>query len=460
MGLTADPANVGNGGAVEALGEQAESLGYTRAAALAFTSSEQLMYEHLPTSADRSNAFNEVRSFIETLDEEDERANLYGESAYARSLLTLGLTNAARLTATGDGYSDAEFDQLLGNLGASAANEAIARASQVPGDDTYLSALDDLGSASERIASGLSGDEQKDWQLNADIAFTQSSTLINKNLTTQETIGTFDRLDQRLVDLRDDAKDAAGEYSLLQQPTVIDSLATLLETRGDQILDAKLGTSNDYEGQADLVQFFESTLFSPYTDAGVRDRIGNAVNGYIEDEIRSAGVNSSGAGRNVGELLGTLQVAARRGIAASREGEERSTVETFTDGFIPRALGVGAGVLLSTVTGPLGAGLGNEVVKQVFTQLFNADDVPADPQQLQEAFIREMEQRGVDLNFGEQIDPTTLRDVTLASLNGLIAARRIENQAHAGKAHAVDAVNGAVNEASRIPPQRPTQSGT
>jgi len=51
-------------------------------------------------------------------------------------------------------------------------------------------------------------------------------------------------------------------------------MTTLLEARGAAILDARLDTVPDAAGQADLVQFFQSTLFSPFTPraAGSRTR--------------------------------------------------------------------------------------------------------------------------------------------------------------------------------------------
>jgi hypothetical protein len=208
--------NYGSDSVVEALGKQAESLGYDTAAALAFTSSESLILEHYPTAQSQRDAFAQVRDYIERYDEGWERSGFYtdqtGESATVRSNFTQALLNASRLTANGNGYSQGEFDDLLKEVGPDLVNETIARATNVTADDYFGNALDALGDASQRIAQNSSGDDQKKWQLNADIAYTQSSALIRNNLTTPEArLATFDRLNQQLVDLRDDVEDSRGD---------------------------------------------------------------------------------------------------------------------------------------------------------------------------------------------------------------------------------------------------------
>jgi hypothetical protein len=400
--LASDPSNVQNNGIVEAVGRQAEALGFREAADIAYSSSESLIREHLRTPADRQRAFAAVRERVEGLDETIERETLHGEHPRYRADLSQLLGNAARLSARGDGYTQQEFADLLERLGPGLVNEVVSRLTKTSGDDGARGALDLLGDASRDLAARTQDDEQRDWQINADIAHTQSRALINANFRSDaEAVAAFDRLNARLYELRETAAQGAYHgYTLLQQPAVVEAMTTLLEARGDAILDAKLNTVPDAEGQADLVQFFQSTLFSPFTPGAQRDRIGAALDSYVRRETRTAGNDTGSVGRNIGELFGTLQFAARRGIEDAREEDvSPSGVETFARSFIPRLFGIAAGAGVSAITTPVGGQVANAVVSGIFTELFKAD--PPTPAELEEAFIEQFERLGYDLNLGE-----------------------------------------------------------
>ena len=419
LNLASDPDNVRNYGSdrvVEALGKQAEALGYETAAALAFTSSESLIAEHYSTAQSQRDAFAQVRGYIEKFDEGWERAGFYtdytGESATNRSNFTQALLNASRLTANGNGYTQSEFDDLLRRLGPDLVNETIARATKVVGDDYLNNSLDALGDASQRIAQNSSGDDQKKWQLNADIAYTQSPSLIRGHLTTpQARIETFDRLNQQLVDLRDDVQDAAGHYSLLKQPAILEGMTTLLENNGTEILNNKLNTPEDYQGQADLVQFFQSSIFSVNTPASVRTRLENVIDSYVTGLLNDPGANSGLVGSDVGELFGTLNVASQRAIEAA-PSEQRSEIESFGRSLASKTVGAFGGKGLTalitglgiTTTGPIGIAtttIGGAIISKALDSLFGVNDKPPTRAQIEEAFVQAMHDSGIDVNLGE-----------------------------------------------------------
>jgi len=419
LSLASNANNLGNGsstGIVEALGQQAQSLGYNTAAALAFTSSASLIDKHYSTPQAQRDAFALVRSYIDKFDDHSERIGFYtdytGESATLRSDFTLALLNASRLTANGNGYSQSDFDSLLRKLGPDLVNEAITRAGSVSGDDQLNGALDALGDAASRIAQNSSGDDQKKWQLNADIAYTQSPELIDANLTTpQARLNVFNRLNQQLVDLRDDVRDAAGHYTLLKQPAILEGLTTLLESKGNEILTNKLNTPQDYQGQADLVQFFQSSLFSVNTSSGVRTRLTNVVDSYIKGLLNNPGPNSGLVGSDVGELLGVLNVASQRAIKAA-PSDERSEIDSFGRSLASQTFGAlggkGLSVLIEglgiTTGGPAGivaTTIGGAIISKALDSLFGLNDKPPTREQIEEAFVQAMRDAGIDVNLGE-----------------------------------------------------------
>lgn len=419
LNLASDPGNLTNYGStrvVEALGRQADALGYDTAAALAFTSSESLITEHYSSPQAQREAFDLVRGYLERFDEHNERIGFYtdstGESATLRSQFTFALLNASRLTANGNGYSRSDFDNLLRSLGPDVVNEAIARAGNITGDDYLNNSLDALGDASQRIARTQSGDDQEKWNVNAAIAYTQSRALIHGNLRSEQArLDAFDLLNGQLVDLRDDVEDASGKYTLLRQPAMLEGMTTLLESHGTEILNNKLNTGPDYRGQADLVQFFQSSIFSLNTSTSVRTRLENVIDSYVTAALNNPGADSGLVGSDIGELLGAINVASQRAIEAA-PSEQRSEIESFGRSLASKTFGALGGKGLSALitglgiatTGPVGivtTTIGGAIIGKALDSLFGVNDKPPTRAQIEEAFVQAMIDSGVEVNLGE-----------------------------------------------------------
>lgn len=397
--LNSDPANAQSGGVIESLGRQAESLGYEQAAALAFTSSEALITTNLPDAASREAAFEQVRSFIDNspLRDNPELGTTFGGEAL-RAEFTFAVANAARLTARGDGYSQTDFENLLSDLGPTLASEIVSRSASVSGDNLSNGALELLGRTSRDIAADAEGDDKTKWEVNQYAAFTQSPALINRNLTTPtERMKAFDVLNQELVNSRDDVNLALEyNFSLLRQPAATRGLTTLLENNGTEILDAKLGTSGtNYAGQADLVQFLQSTLYSPITDPAVADRIKNVMGDYIDDTFANAQNGDVRGGERIGALMGLHDVAFQRAFEAASTPEQQSKMEEIQNAVVKTVLSKAAGALLAP-TGPVGSAVGDFVMGQVLDEIFK-DRTPS-PQELGAEFLNLLEERGIDIN--------------------------------------------------------------
>lgn len=419
--LNSDPANARPGGVIETLGEQAETLGYEEAAALAFTSSEALINRNLPDSASREAAFAQVREFIENhpAREYPEFGTQMGGEAL-RAEFTIAVANAARLTAGGDGYTAEEFEDLLADLGPAMTSEIIARSSQVLGDNGANGALNLLGDTARGIAADAEGDDKTDWEVNQYTAHTQSAALINGNLTTAEArMRAFDALNAELKDQRENV-DLALEYNftLLAQPAAVRGMTTLLENHGTEILDAKLGESGtNYAGQADVVEFIESTLYSPITDPAVADRIKNVMSEYIDDTFANARSGDVRAGERIGALMGLHDVAFERAYERASTPEAKSKIEQLQTAVVKAILSKAAGALLAP-TGPVGSAVGGFVMGQVLDALFK-DRTPS-PAELGEEFMNLLEERGIDIN-----DASNYRD----NLIEIISVIREELQA-------------------------------
>lgn len=221
----------------------------------------------------------------------------------------------------------------------------------------------------------------------------------------------FDLLNGQLVGLRDDVADAAGNYTLLRQPAMLAGMTTLLESHGTEILNNKLNTGPDYRGQADLVQFFQSSIFSVNTPANVRTRIENVVDSYITAALNDPGANSSVIGSDIGELLGVINVASQRAIQAA-PSEQRSEIESFGRSLASKTFGALGGKGLSalitglgiTTTGPVGivtTTVGGAIIGRAFDGLFGVNDKPPTRAQIEEAFVQAMIDSGVEVNLGE-----------------------------------------------------------
>lgn len=418
--LAQDPNNLHGGGIVEAYGKRAQSLGQKQAAALAFSSSEELIRNNLKTTEARQNAFGQVKTFLESEPMKFVPDARYGFSPMVQSSYVQALTNAARLKSWGVA-SDQDFDAMLDKAGPRYVQEAIARSSQIEGDDAFNSALNEFGDASRRLAAKTDGDKRHDWNVNAALAYTQSKELINNNLTTPEQrINAFDLLNHELAGYRDDARDAAKNgYSLLRAPAMAEGLAQLLEDHPDEILNAKLGADGkNYKGQADLINLFESTLFSPYSSEATRNRVRSAVEGYISKEFNGAGNDSQVIGNRLGSLLGILDASSQNAINAAKRPEEKSFIDELSKDLAKTVLKAGVGALLKS-TGPVGSLAGGFVLDQVLKKIF--DGKPPSPEQLANAYIDLLEKNGQNISLGE-----SLRDIysklltdTITTLNEL-----------------------------------------
>jgi hypothetical protein len=400
--LAQDPNNLHAGGIVEAYGREAQSLGQDQAAAVAFSSSEELIRGNLTTTEARQEAFDQVQSFLKS-EPLSYVPDGYGDSTALQSAYVQGLTNAARLHSWPGVATDEEFDALLQEAGPRYVQEAVARSSRIEGDDTYSSALNEFGDASRRLAESDGDDNRHDWNVNAALAYTQSETLINGNLTTREQrINAFDLLNHELAGQRDAAREAADHgYTLLRAPAMAEGLGQLLESHPEEILTAKLGVDGkNYEGQADLINLFESTLFSPYTSEETRNTIKSAVEDYIDTEFVNAGNNSPDTGNRLGSLLGVLDVSSQNAINAAEKPEERSFIDQASSDLAKTLLGAGAKALLKP-TGPIGSLAGGFVVDQVLNKIFKNN--PPSPEELGNAYIDLLESNDQDISLGSSL---------------------------------------------------------
>lgn len=412
--LAQDPANLQSGGIVEAYGRQAEALGQDQAAALAFSSSEELIRNNLTTREEREAAFEQVKTFLESEPLNRVPEFRYGTSPMMQSAYVQALTNVARLHSWGIG-SDEDFDAMLETAGPRFVQEAIARSSSIEGDDAFNSTLNELGDASRRLAA--KGDDQHDWNVNAALAYTQSEALIRNNLTTPEQrLNAFDLLNHELAGSRDAARDAAEDgYSLLRAPAIAEGLAELLTDYPDEILDAKLGENGkNYAGQADLINLLQSTVFSPYTSEATRNKIQTALEGYVQNQFDGANNDSQIIGNRLGSLLGVIQAASQNAINAAKSPEETSFVDQVSKDFAKTILKAGAGALLKG-SGPVGSLVGGFVLDQIIDKIFE-ENKPS-PEELGDAYIDQLEANGQNISLGE-----SLRDKYIDLLTDVITA--------------------------------------
>lgn len=419
--LAQDPNNLHGGGIVEAYGRTADALGQEAAAALAFSSSEELIRGNLTTPESRQAAFDQVRSFLDSEPMSYVPEFRYGSSPSLESAYVQSLTNAARLNCWPGSSNDQELDAMLEKAGPRYVQEAIARSSHIEGDDASSSALNEFGDASRRLAQDNDGDDRHDWNINVALAYTQSEALINGNLTTpEERINAFDILNHELADSRDASSEAAQEgYTLLRAPAMAEGLAQLLESHSDEILTAKIGADGkNYEGLADLTNLFQSTLFSPYTSEVTRNRIEAAIGTYIDTAFTGADNDSQVIGNRLGSLLGVLDAASQNAINAAKKPEEVSFIDQVSKDLAKTVLSAGAKALLKG-TGPIGVLAGGFVLDQILNKIFK--NKPPSPEQLGEAYVDLLESNGQNISLGESLrnQYTNLLTQTITAMNQL-----------------------------------------
>jgi hypothetical protein len=188
-------------------------------------------------------------------------------------------------------------------------------------------------------------------------------------------------------------------------------MTTLLENSGPEILNNKLNTGPDYEGQADLVQFFQSSIFSTSTSASVRTRLENVIDRYVTSTLDAPGADSGLVGSDVGELFGALNVASQRAIEAA-PSEQRSEIESFGRSLASKTIGAFGGKGLTalitalgvTTTGPIGIAtttIGGAIIGKALDSLFGVNDKPPTRDQIEEAFVQAMSDAGIEVNLGE-----------------------------------------------------------
>lgn len=387
--------NSGIGGVVEALGEQAEALGYEQAAALAFTSNDTLIAEHYPTAEAQRAAFEDVEAFIE---EYDQDTDFLERNPALRNAVGSAVVNAARLTANGNGWTQEELDEELRELGPRLTGELIGQAGERSFNGQADGPLDVLGDAATRVAAGEEGDDQEAWEVNAAIAYTQSTALIEANLPDAEARhAAFDTLNAYLADSRDEWGNAVeGEYSLVRAPQAVEGVNRLLSTHPEMITEM---LDEGAEGEADLVQLFESVALIPGVPEAQRDQLQRTVEGYVEDQLASVEPgNANEVGERVGRLFGTLQIAANRAVESASAGDDE--VRTLALNIAAGVTGAAAKVALTGLAGPLGSAVAGSVVTEVLKHFFK-DDPPAQSE-IEDAFVDELEAAGIEVPAGER----------------------------------------------------------
>ncbi len=399
--LASDPANTQPGGVLEAFGEQAQAAGHEQAAALALTSSEALIEEHYPTDSAQREAFEQLEGYLE----ENERLGHNLDAGQFRAFYSLAASNAVRLSANGNGFSDSQLQSFVEELGPSLANEVLARSLQVAGDRDAGGAVEVLGRAFEAIAPGADGEDQRRWEVNAATAFTSSNVLIERNLNTPERREeAFTVLTEQLESLRDEAGEAAGEYSLLEYPAVLDGATRLFGEHGPELIDRAV-QSSDPARAAELSAFLQDTLYSPTATTEARERVQRVLEGYAEDKLSAAGNDAVQVGQDVGRLLAIVQLSANAAVErAGSAGEAGSPFGDLARGVFASVAGKLAATLVGTVTAnPL---VGVAVSTATSSVLRNILGEEPDPErlaeQLEDHFREMLDGEGINTNFGEQ----------------------------------------------------------
>ena len=392
--LALNPENTRAGGVVEAFGRQAEALGHEQAAAIAFSSSQELIERNLPSAADQRAAFEDVRSYLDGQDRDD----LSNEQ---QAFYTIAAGNAVRLTANGNGFpSDSDLQNFVEDLGPSLAGEVIARARNTPGDSEPGGAVEALGLAARDIAGD---DVNGEWALNSAVALTASPELIDAHLQGTAALQAFRVLTEAAHGQYDTARDAQEDgYNLLRFPEIAQGAAALFEARADEIINASLRSGDGVIDQGHLDRFLQSTAFSPFTPAAVKQQVRDALTDWSEDHVQIGPEDDEGRlSAEVGELFGIVQNAAD--TAVDRVGDEaqaRTEAENEAKGFLASLGSSLIGTALGAYNPLLGA-VGGPLAQRLIEEVLPAGDIEAARAKAENEFRALLDSQGLDANLGQ-----------------------------------------------------------
>lgn len=433
------------GGVVEKLGEAAKAEGFERAEALAFTASEALIDAHYPTAADQRAAFEQVESYIEEFD--DFIRGDEGEAGLYRTGLEFALGAAARLSARGNGYTDAEMDEELAEVGPRIAQETVARLGEASRFDGRVpGALDTLGDSAKRLGA-RDGDDAEGFRAASAIAYTQTPNLISQNLTTDaEKMAALETLNAYLADDRGNWDLAKEEgFSLLRDPQALDGLNNLLA--GNPQLIGQL-VNGGPEKEATLVQLYESIALDPNVPAAERDRFNASINNFLNREIARANENPNVTGNEIGKLFGLIQVAGNRVVENAKDDDKDVTGE-LVRGVVKSATSAIVGLALAE-TGPIGSAVGGFVVGKILDSIFAEPPGPTQAQ-IRNAFVEKLAAEGIDVSSGEagQDALTSVLRQTLDGLNNALSDARTdaERDAIQEQINRLDQLNTSIGNA-------------
>jgi hypothetical protein len=305
--------------------------------------------------------------------------------------------------------------------------EAIGRAVASGVDGQATGALDALGKASIALA----GSDKKNvdgWNTNWALAVTASPQLIKADLAGDDNkLVAFGVLDKFLANSRDEWSQAAsGGYSLLRLPQAVDGINTLLA--GNPSLIGKLvdsqGKLAPAQGQAQLVQLFESVTLDPNVPQDKRDALNATVQQFISKDLATPSADAPTVGTQAGQLLGLIQLAGNRAVTAAGSSEKEPVTNLVSD-FSKSVLSSLGGTLLDS-TGPIGSAIGGAVLDQVLTSVFDRPGVPQSPVELRAAFEQLLADVHIDPSAPDQLHMTLEKSLNdaLVGLNQAYAAAK------------------------------------
>lgn len=393
--LALDPENTHAGGVVEAFGRQARDLGYEQAAALAFSSSQELIAANLPSAAEQRAAFDDVKAYLGSQDRDD----LSNEQ---QAFYSIAAGNAVRLSANGNGFSDSELQDFVEDLGPSLAGEVIARARNTPGDSGLGGTVEKLGLAARAIAGD---DVSGEWALNSAVALTASRELIDTHLQGRAGLEAFRTLSEAAYNQYDTAADAKKDgYNLLRFPEITEGAAALFEARTDDIVQAAITSGEGVLDEGHLDRFLQSTLFSPFTSAEQKQQVQGALKSWSENHVKVGPDQNEGEQSfELGKVFGIVQNAAD--AAVNRVGDDaaaRAEAENEAKGFIASLGSSIIGTALGAYNPLLGA-IGGPVAQKLIEEVLPEEDIAKARADAEEEFKQLLADQGVHADLGQAL---------------------------------------------------------